>query len=185
MCGSELNVSQRPSLGPQQQLTGGFGMRVDTIDPARTAMIVVDMQNDFVAAGAPMETLAARAMVPRLAEALKICRDAGTRVIYTAHVHRRDGCDNVPQLSGSVSFGCDGNLRLSGPRLRRDAECPGSPRHSCHPRRLDRTCNVGSGSGCPDVARPQRKGCCRTSGSSSSYRPPWTGVASPSLRARD
>jgi biuret amidohydrolase len=68
-------------------------MQVDTIDPAKTAMIVVDMQNDFVAAGAPMETPAARAMVSKLAEALKICRDAGIRVIYTAHVHRRDGCD--------------------------------------------------------------------------------------------
>jgi ureidoacrylate peracid hydrolase len=46
--------------------------KIDHIDPARTAMIVVDMQNDFVAAGAPMETPAARAMVPRLAEALAI-----------------------------------------------------------------------------------------------------------------
>jgi ureidoacrylate peracid hydrolase len=68
-------------------------MRIDQIDPARTAMIVVDMQNDFVAAGAPMETPAARAMVPRLAEALMLCRTAGVRVIYTAHVHRHDGCD--------------------------------------------------------------------------------------------
>ena len=68
-------------------------MRVDAIDPSRTAMIVVDMQNDFVAAGAPMETPAARAIVPMLAETLKICRGVGIRVIYTAHVHRRDGCD--------------------------------------------------------------------------------------------
>lgn len=68
-------------------------MQVDTIDPARTAMIVVDMQNDFVAAGAPIETPAARGMVPRIAEALTMCRAAGVRVIYTAHVHRRDGCD--------------------------------------------------------------------------------------------
>jgi biuret amidohydrolase len=68
-------------------------MQVDRIDPDRTAMIVVDMQNDFVAAGAAMETPAARAMVPKLAEALKICRSAGVRVIYTAHVHRRDGSD--------------------------------------------------------------------------------------------
>src|SRR3954451_8457243 len=68
-------------------------MKVDRIDPARTAMIVVDMQNDFVAAGAAMETPAARAMVPKLAEALRICRSAGIRVIYTAHVHRRDGSD--------------------------------------------------------------------------------------------
>lgn len=66
-------------------------MQINEIDPARTAMIVVDMQNDFVAVGAPMETPAARAVVPRLVEALGICRDAGTRVIYTAHVHRRDG----------------------------------------------------------------------------------------------
>jgi len=68
-------------------------MQINEIDPARTAMIVVDMQNDFVASGAPMETPAARAMVPLLGDALKICRDAGIRVVYTAHVHRRDGCD--------------------------------------------------------------------------------------------
>jgi len=68
-------------------------MRIDEIEPARTAMIVVDMQNDFVAPGAPLETPAARAMVPKLAEALKLCRRAGVRVIYTAHSHRRDGCD--------------------------------------------------------------------------------------------
>jgi ureidoacrylate peracid hydrolase len=68
-------------------------MQVNRIDPVRTAMIVVDMQNDFVALGAAMETPAARTMVPKLAEALKICRSAGIRVIYTAHVHRRDGSD--------------------------------------------------------------------------------------------
>jgi biuret amidohydrolase len=79
-----------PSRSPKK---GDQKMQVDAIDPATTAMIVVDMQNDFVAAGAPMETPAARAMVPKLVEALKICRDAGLRVIYTAHVHRRDGSD--------------------------------------------------------------------------------------------
>lgn len=68
-------------------------MQINEIDPARTAMIVVDMQNDFVAPGAAMETPAARAIVPKLAETLKACRETGTRVIYTAHVHRRDGSD--------------------------------------------------------------------------------------------
>jgi isochorismate hydrolase len=68
-------------------------MQVDVIDAKKTAMIVVDMQNDFVASGAAMETPAARAVVPKLAEALNICRDAQIKVIYTAHVHRRDGCD--------------------------------------------------------------------------------------------
>ena len=68
-------------------------MHIDVIDPNKTAMIVVDMQNDFVASGAVMETPAARQIVPKIAEALRICRNAGIKIIYTAHVHRRDGCD--------------------------------------------------------------------------------------------
>src|SRR5437899_323355 len=68
-------------------------MNIDVIDPNKTAMIVVDMQNDFVASGAAMETPAAREIVPKLAEALKMCRAAGIRVIYSAHVRRGDGCD--------------------------------------------------------------------------------------------
>ena len=68
-------------------------MQIEKIAPSRTAMIVVDMQNDFVAPGAVIETPAARAMVPKLVEALRICRQAGIRVVYTAHVHRRDGSD--------------------------------------------------------------------------------------------
>jgi ureidoacrylate peracid hydrolase len=67
--------------------------QIDTFNPKTTAMIVVDMQNDFVAVGAPMETPDARAMVPNLARALKFCRDVGIRVIYTTHAHRSDGCD--------------------------------------------------------------------------------------------
>ena len=68
-------------------------MHIEAIDPKKTAMIVVDMQNDFVASGAAMETPAARAVVPKLGDALRICREAGVKIIYTAHVHRRDGSD--------------------------------------------------------------------------------------------
>ena len=53
-----------------------MGYIVNSIDPHKTAMIVVDMQNDFVAKGAPMETPLARAMVPVLADALKSGRKA-------------------------------------------------------------------------------------------------------------
>lgn len=65
----------------------------DHLDPSTTAMIVVDMQHDFVAPGVPMRSAHAHAMVPRLAQTLAECRRRGVRVIYTAHVHRRDGCD--------------------------------------------------------------------------------------------
>jgi len=65
----------------------------DTIDPKKTAVIVVDMQNDFVAPGAPLQSQQAHDMTPRLAKTLQACRGLGMRVVYTAHVHRRDGCD--------------------------------------------------------------------------------------------
>lgn len=65
----------------------------NAIEPGKTAMIVVDMQNDFVAEGAMLRSAQAAAMVPRLAETLAFCREKGIKVIYTAHVHRRDGCD--------------------------------------------------------------------------------------------
>ncbi len=67
--------------------------KVERIDPKKTAMIVVDMENDFIAPGAPMETPAGRKMLPNLKQAIAFCRERGIRVIYTAHVHRRDGCD--------------------------------------------------------------------------------------------
>lgn len=70
-----------------------MGYQCDVIDPSKTVMIVVDMQNDFVAEGAKLRSAQAAAMVPRLAQTLKACHDKGIRVIYTAHVHRRDGSD--------------------------------------------------------------------------------------------
>ena len=67
--------------------------RIDNIDPRTTVMIVVDMQNDFVAEGAKLQSAQAHAMVPKLAATLRFCRGKGIRVVYTAHVHRRDGSD--------------------------------------------------------------------------------------------
>lgn len=67
--------------------------RFDSIDPSTTAMIVVDMQNDFVADGAMLQSKQAHDLVPKLAKTLAFCREQGIRVIYTAHAHRKDGCD--------------------------------------------------------------------------------------------
>lgn len=66
---------------------------VDRINPRTTAMIVVDMENDFVATGAPMETPSAQALLPQLNAALAACRQHGIPIIYTTHVHRSSGCD--------------------------------------------------------------------------------------------
>ena len=66
---------------------------IESFDPKRTAMIVIDMQNDFVAEGAPLQAAQATAMAPLLAETLSFCRDRGIRVVYTAHMHRANGSD--------------------------------------------------------------------------------------------
>ena len=58
---------------------------VDSIDPGKAALIVVDMENDFIATGAPCETPAGRAMLPTLKCALAFCREQGIRVIYTIY----------------------------------------------------------------------------------------------------
>jgi biuret amidohydrolase len=66
---------------------------VSAIHPAKTALIIVDMQNDFVAEGAPLRATMAAAVVPPLQRALTYARRTGMRVIFTAQAHRRDGCD--------------------------------------------------------------------------------------------
>jgi ureidoacrylate peracid hydrolase len=79
-------------------------LRIDRLEPARSVMLVIDMENDFVAEGAPFQIPDARAMIPTLVEALAWCRDHGIRVIYTAHEHRTDGSDlglfvHVPEMA--------------------------------------------------------------------------------------
>jgi nicotinamidase-related amidase len=55
-----------------------------TIDRfARPALVVVDMQNDFVRAGAPLEVPDARRTIPVHQELIAACRVLGVPVIYT------------------------------------------------------------------------------------------------------
>src|SRR6266849_1696449 len=67
--------------------------KVTEINPSRSALIIVDMENDFVAEGAPLRAKMAPAVVPPLKRALAHARSTGMRVIFTTHAHRRDGCD--------------------------------------------------------------------------------------------
>ena len=54
----------------------------DRIDPAATALIVVDLQNAFVAEGAPYECPAARGIVPNVNQLAAKMRAAGGEVIW-------------------------------------------------------------------------------------------------------
>ncbi len=54
----------------------------DTIDAARTAVVVVDMQNHFVAEGFPAEVPLSREIVPVINRLAKTIRAAGGQVVW-------------------------------------------------------------------------------------------------------
>ena len=63
------------------------------VEPASTALVIVDMTNDFLEPGVPQECPPGRDIIGRLGELAEACRDAGILVLYTSHMHRADGSD--------------------------------------------------------------------------------------------
>ena len=58
------------------------------VDPARTALVVVDMQNDFVREGGSLRVPDAEATIPAISELLGLARARGMHVIYSQDTHR-------------------------------------------------------------------------------------------------
>ena len=82
------------------KLTVGF-------DPASTALIVVDMVNAFVEKNAPLETPAAREMLPRLQKTIARSREADVEIIYLKPENRQGGADagNLATITPQVLEG--------------------------------------------------------------------------------
>ena len=59
------------------------------IDPARTALLVIDMQNDFVKKGGSLLVPEAEATVPAIRRLLELARASRMRVVYSQDTHRR------------------------------------------------------------------------------------------------
>ncbi len=57
------------------------------VDPARTALIVVDMQNDFVKEGGSLVVPDAEGTIPAIRDLLDRARGAGTKVVFTQDTH--------------------------------------------------------------------------------------------------
>ncbi len=56
------------------------------LNPNSTALLVIDMQNDFVREGAPMEVPMAREYLPNMQTIVQQCREVGIPVIYSQHL---------------------------------------------------------------------------------------------------
>jgi len=70
-------------------------------EPARSALVVIDMQRDFVEAGGFGETLGndvrrLQAIIPTTQKLLAVCRKAGIAVVHTRESHRPDLSDCPP-----------------------------------------------------------------------------------------
>ncbi len=58
-----------------------------TIEPSKTALIVVDMQNDFVKEGGSLVVPDAEGTVPAIQNLLSFARSAGMKVVYSQDTH--------------------------------------------------------------------------------------------------
>ena len=59
----------------------------------KTALLIIDMQNDFCLPGAPLEIKGAMSVVPQIKKALDASRKWGLPIIYIIRHYRADGSD--------------------------------------------------------------------------------------------
>ncbi len=86
------------------------------IDPGRTALLVIDLQEGFVAEGARMWTPENLRILPRVKALIERCRSLDIPVIFTEHAHDASGRDkglmwdvplNRPIREGALRTGAD------------------------------------------------------------------------------
>lgn len=67
----------------------------DSLDPKRTALVIIDMQSAFVEAGSPAEVPASRGIVPPINRLAAEARKLGVTVIWVTHanIHTALGSD--------------------------------------------------------------------------------------------
>ena len=77
------------------------------INAANTALVTIDLQNTFVAPGAPVECADARDFIPRVNELAHICRRLGIPVIHVYVSIRPDLSDSGLRQEFRPSTGSD------------------------------------------------------------------------------
>ena len=87
------------------------------IIPAKTALLVVDMNNNFLEKGAILEIPPARKVIPSLKNLIKVCRDMKIPVIYITQCFKRDGSDvGIKRLMFGANYPPKGDVEMDGTR---------------------------------------------------------------------
>ena len=63
------------------------------LEPSKTALVIIDMQNAFVAEGGVIEVAASRDIIPAINKMASGCRDLGMPVIWIRSHHPKVGAD--------------------------------------------------------------------------------------------
>jgi ureidoacrylate peracid hydrolase len=80
-------VSIRPHIVERCLARRGKLRWFDTLDPARTALVVIDMQETFCAPGSPAEVSGSRSIVPAINALTRHLRPLGVPVIWVLHAN--------------------------------------------------------------------------------------------------
>jgi ureidoacrylate peracid hydrolase len=86
-------VALRPQIVERVIARRGRLHLFDALDPKKTALLVIDMQNAFVAPAAPVEVPAARDIVPSINRLAAELRKRGVTVIWVLHENQPGGRD--------------------------------------------------------------------------------------------
>jgi len=68
-------------------------MPIYTIDPRRTALLVIDAQREYFKKDGPAYLPAARSVLPNIQKLIEAARKAKALVVYAQHMNRADGSD--------------------------------------------------------------------------------------------
>ena len=77
----------------------------------KPALLIIDMQNDFVLEGRPLRVAAARAVIPKVRDVLAAFRAKKLPVFHIVRVHRKDASDieiTRQELFGKTPFAVEG-----------------------------------------------------------------------------
>ena len=85
------SITIRKEIADRVLLRRGRYHLFDRLDPARTALVAIDMQNTFCAPGAPAEVPAAREIVEPINALTASLRALGVPVIWLLHANERVG----------------------------------------------------------------------------------------------